>query len=97
MKAIPVANGTDQEPDEDILTAEVADESCQEASEEASGISENGLDERKSPELPLPELDVPAPNVPSGDIEEGGRGTIADDEGQLTPSGTLSRHAHLDE
>lgn len=97
LKAIPVANGTDQEPDEDILTAEVADESCQEASEEALGISENGLDERKSPELPSPELDVPAPKVPSGDIEEGGRGTIADDEGQLTPSGTLSRHAHLDD
>ena len=97
LKATPVANGTDQEPDEDEPTEQAADESCKEASEEDSGVAENDLDKRKSPELPLPELDMPAPNVPCGDSGESGKGTNTDDEGQLTPSGTLSRHTHLDE
>lgn len=97
LKATPVANGTDQEPDEDEPTEQAADESCKEASEEDSGVAENDLDKRKSPELPLPELDMPAPNVPCGDSGESGKGTNTDDEGQLTPSGTLSRHTHLDD
>lgn len=93
--ATPVTNGTDQKPCEDNPAELVVDESYKEASEDASYTAENDTDKRKSPVLPLPELTMP--DLPSVDVEDSVRGNITDEEGQLTPSGTLSRHGNLDE
>jgi len=93
--AVPVENGTESNLAADNTT-EVVDGVSQEAGEDAACAAENDiLDKRKSPELPIPELpgmqDVPLPD--DEDKKENG----TDDEGQFTPSGTLSRHGNQDE
>lgn len=92
--AAPVENGTESKPADDNTT-EAVDGVSQEASEDAACAAENDLDKRKSPELPIPELpdmqDIPLPD------DEDKKEIGTDDEGQSTPSGTLSRHGNPDE
>lgn len=88
-------NGTESKPSEENAAAEkTVDRNSKEAEEDAkyAAAAEDDLDKRKSPELPIPELaDLPSPN---GDDK---KENVTDDEGQFTPSGTLSRHGNIDE
>ncbi|XP_020612664.1 uncharacterized protein LOC110051032 [Orbicella faveolata] len=92
--AAPVENGTESKPADDNTT-EAVDGVSQEAGEDAACAAENDLDKRKSPELPIPELpdmqDIPLPD------DEDKKEIGTDDEGQSTPSGTLSRHGNPDD
>lgn len=92
--AAPVENGIESKPADD-KTTEAVDGVSLEAGEDAACAADSDLDNRKSPELPIPELpamqDIPLPD--DDDKKENG----TDDEGQFTPSGTLSRHGNLDE
>ena len=87
-------NGVGSEPLKD--EADKVVENCQEqaATAEAVDVDEESLNKRKSPELPIPVLsseDLPPPEV------QDKKGYFTDEEGQLTPSGTLSRDGILDE
>jgi len=89
-----VENGTDSKLADDITNETVVGVS-QEASEDVVCAAENDLDKRKSPELPMPELPGMQDILLPDDEDRKENGT--DDEGQFTPSGTLSRHGNLDE
>lgn len=94
--AAPVENGTDSKPSEDNAIEKIDNRNSKETGEDgAKYAAGDDLDKRKSPELPFPELsglpDLPSPN------DEDKRENGTDDEGQFTPSGTLSRHGNLDE
>ena len=88
-------NGIESKPSEENAAAEeTVDRNSKEAEEDAkyTAAAEEDVDKRKSPELPIPELvDLPSTNA------EDKRENLTDDEGQFTPSGTLSRHGHIDE
>lgn len=87
-------NGTDNQPADDITNETVSGVS-QEAGEDALCAAEKDLDKRKSPELPMPELPGMQDILLPDDEDRKENGT--DDEGQFTPSGTLSRRGNLDE
>ena len=72
------------------------DENCIEVAAVAdpTEADEEILDKRKSPQLPMPEL--PTQELPSPNVQDL-KGHLTDDEGQFTPSGTLSREGTLDE
>ena len=92
-----VENGVESKPSKDD-TDNVVDGNCEEqlSTTDTAEADVDVLDKRKSPELPMPEL--PTADVPSPDVQDADRkGNLTDDEEQLTPSGTLSRHGTLDE
>ena len=102
-----VENGVEDKPSkgdaEDIVDANSGEVTTANVDE----VDAERIDKRKSPELPLPAIplpELPAPEAPSAAIPDvtllsvqDGKENATDDEGQLTPSGTLSRTGTLDE
>ena len=88
-------NGVENKPLKDEAD-KVEDENCIEVAATAVETEVDGesLDKQEPPELPIP--DLPSPDLPSPEVWDK-KDYLTDEEGQLTPSGTLSRDGILDE
>ena len=105
-EASVVENGVEDKPSkgdaEDVVDANSEEVTTANVDE----VDAERVEKRKSPELPLPgiplpELPTPEAPAPTPDVTmlsvQDGKENVTDDEGQLTPSGTLSRTGTLDE
>lgn len=105
-EASVVENGVEDKPSkgdaEDVVDANSEEVTTANVDE----VDAEHVEKRKSPELPLPGIplpELPAPEAPAATPDvtllsvQDGKENVTDDEGQLTPSGTLSRTGTLDE
>ena len=105
-EASVVENGVEDKPSKGD-TEDVVDANSEEVTTaNVDEVDAERVEKRKSPELPLPgiplpELPAPEAPAPTPDVTmlsvQDGKENVTDDEGQLTPSGTLSRTGTLDE
>lgn len=95
MDVAVVENGVESTPVKDEIDS-VVDESCEEMTASAKAPEEQGgnLERKKSPALPIP--DIPASDLSPPEIQDK-KSYSTDEEGQLTPSGTMTRNGTLDE
>lgn len=95
MDVAVVENGVNSMPAKDEVDS-VVDKSCEEVTAIAKAPEEKGenLKRQKSPTLPIP--DIPASDLSSPEIQDK-KSYSTDEEGQLTPSGTMMRNGTLDE
>ena len=90
-----VENGVESKTVKDD-TENVVDATCKEITAIADAPEEEGgsLERQRSPEIPIPE--VPPVDLSPPEVQDS-KGYLTDEEGPLTPSGTLSRNGTLDE
>lgn len=95
MDVAVVENGVDSMLAKDEIE-NVVDKSCEEVTAIAKVFEEKGenLKRQKSPALPIP--DIPASDLSPPEIQDK-KSYSTDEEGQLTPSGTMMRNGTLDD
>lgn len=105
-EASVVENGVEDKPSKGDAEDAVDANSEEVTTANVDDVDAERVEKRKSPELPLPGIplpELPAPEAPAATPDvtllsvQDGKENGTDDEGQLTPSGTLSRTGTLDE
>lgn len=105
-EASVVENGVEDKPAKGDAEDVVDTNSEEVTTANVDEVDAERVEKRKSPELPLPGIplpELPAPEAPAATPDvtllsiQDGKENVTDDEGQLTPSGTLSRTGTLDE